>query len=214
MNYDDFTMKKQNKKTIYPIKKCRQRKIPNRMKPLFAVNRDENFRFSIESLGILTCRWRLEASKQTMIFLIFSLFFDSQHCKRKCLSLFAGSPSKKRMCLGTCTNGFIEKEKIQFGQRKMKKEVSQCLSKCSENVNSSTDFKSWLKCRKKCVSVPNTDQFDYFAPDQCVSECDQHWKGTEHLQPCHDQCSSFQKNFVNSKPLNPDPKRVQIFTIW
>ncbi|OHS92711.1 hypothetical protein TRFO_40968 [Tritrichomonas foetus] len=130
-----------------------------------------------------------------MIFIaLLSLVFDSEHCKRKCQTLFGDSPTKISLCLHTCSNGFYEHENIQYVHRQMKEDVKVCLEKCSENVNSTTKFTRWLKCRKSCLAIPDSEEISFFPPEQCNAECDRHWKGTVHLKPCQDQCSQFTQN--------------------
>lgn len=143
----------------------------------------------------------------------YSVPFDSNHCKRKCESLFLDSPTKKALCLGTCSNGFFEREKIVYksnnNNRNNKEYVSKCLANCSRNVNSATDFKQWTKCRKSCVlSDKNTQQHQTnyipFGADECNAECDRYWKGTVHWVPCQQQCQFFAKKYSEQRKANSE----------
>jgi hypothetical protein len=146
-----------------------------------------------------------------MLVFLLSVFFNADHCKRKCKSLYSDSPSRKSLCLGTCSGGYVEREKIRFGAPEMKKEVSVCLAKCNQNVNSTTDFHGWMKCRKTCV-VPKTDRHEFFALTQCESECDRYWKGTVHWKPCQDQCQILGHR-AEPGPT-PPPRGVNIQDLW
>jgi hypothetical protein len=146
-----------------------------------------------------------------MLFLL-ALAFDSEHCKRKCESLFSDSPTRRALCLGTCSNGFVERERVQFGEPQMKKEVSVCLAKCNQNVNSTTDFRSWTKCRRACVVDPETEQQEFFARSQCDSECDRYWKGTVHWRPCQDQCQAFAPQGRGGP--TPPPGGAEVRKVW
>lgn len=173
------------------------------------------------------------------LFIFFDIFpclgvgipFDSNHCKRKCESLFSDSPTKKSLCLGTCSNGFFEREKIIYKNNNNNGDsMSKCLANCSKNVNSATDFKVWTKCRKSCLSLSsqnkenNRNNYIFFEPDECNAECDRYWKGTVHWEPCQNQCQTFAvkysaPNMENNKGNEndippPNPQKAIIYDIW
>lgn len=157
--------------------------------------------------------------------------FDSNHCKRKCENLFSDSPTKKSLCLGTCSNGFFEREKIVYKydnrNKNNKESVSKCLANCSKNVDSTTDFKLWTKCRKSCVlselnKSPHQTNYIPFGPDECNAECDRYWKGTVHWEPCQQQCQSFAKKYSEQRKINSEasendlqnPQKAMLYNIW
>lgn len=143
----------------------------------------------------------------------YCVAFDQNHCKRKCESLFSDSPTKKSLCLGTCSNGFFEREKIVYKyeniNKKNSEKITKCLENCSINVNSATDFKAWTKCRKSCVlsdQIKSSQQQNYipFGLDECNSECDRYWKGTVHWEPCQQQCQKFIQKYSDKRKENND----------
>ena len=148
-----------------------------------------------------------------MILIIIFLAFDSQHCKKKCNNIFSDSPKKLESCLETCKHDLISKDKIQHSQQIMKKEVVNCISKCNENINSSTNFIIWSKCRKKCLIQENSNELHYFDDSQCISQCDRYWKGTVHWKPCTSQCEGFKKSKEKyQKGSNQPPSGI--FNVW
>ena len=153
-----------------------------------------------------------------LIFFILFTAFDSNSCRSKCQTLFADSPKKKSLCFSTCANGFYEREKLEDDHRQTKDETKNCLERCSENKTIASDFTHWLKCRKNCFNVPNSQDVEFFQPEKCRSECKKHWKGTSHYSTCIDECEKFNKGMeqkkVAQKGTDNQKARSRIFNIW
>lgn len=144
--------------------------------------------------------------------LLLAVSFDASHCRSKCESLFGDALSKKQSCLAMCAGGFVQREKIHFGRRHMKKEVGQCLEKCNQNVSSATEFQDWTRCRRLCVINPATAKHELFPEEDCNSACDRYWKGTVHYKPCQDQCRQWAPK--QSPGPTPPPDKPNIFHVW
>ena len=131
-----------------------------------------------------------------MFFSVLLVAFDATHCTKKCYDLFSDSPTKLNACKQTCDfdpkklnpNNQQERPKI------MSKSVLQCINVCNANLNSSTNFLTWSKCRKDCLKKPGTNEFQYYEEATCVNHCDRYWKGTVHWKPCLGQCSGYSKS--------------------
>jgi hypothetical protein len=94
----------------------------------------------------------------------------------------------------------------------MKKKVTVCLARCNQNVNSSTDFRSWSHCRRSCLVDSQTGDREFFPREQCTSECDRYWKGTVHWPGCDAQCRQFATR--GSPESTPSPDRPRIYRLW
>jgi hypothetical protein len=138
-----------------------------------------------------------------MIFALLCLALDGSHCKRKCESQFGESPHKKSLCLEVCSKGTGARGIVKFGEPQMKKEVISCLARCNQNVNSTTEFHSWAKCRESCATDPEEEEPVFISGDECQAGCDRYWKGTVHWKPCQNQCTEFGRtaNLAQAKPL-------------
>jgi hypothetical protein len=94
----------------------------------------------------------------------------------------------------------------------MKKEVSTCLAKCNQHVNSTTRFHEWNRCRRSCVTNPDTGEREFFPSDHCNSECDRYWRGTVHWKPCQSQCITLTGG--NAPNATPAPHRPNVYNVW
>jgi hypothetical protein len=150
---------------------------------------------------------KFKTNRRPMLLALLLFAFDGSHCKRKCEVQFAESPTKKSLCLEVCSDGIGARERVQFGQPEMKKQVVSCLARCNQNVNSTADFHSWAKCRQSCARDPETDEIAFISDRECGSGCDRYWKGTVHWPPCQDQCKDFARaeRLAREKPPNPRP---------
>jgi hypothetical protein len=152
-----------------------------------------------------------------MLFAVLLVAFDAAHCTRKCRELFADAPSKYKSCQETClrdplvttsqSNSKPERRQI------MSKSVVQCMGKCNSNVNSSTNFLTWSKCRKECLRVPGTNELQYFDETSCVSHCDRYWKGTVHWKACSNQCKGYSKSSQRAARAKAAPQS-NAFKVW
>jgi hypothetical protein len=143
-----------------------------------------------------------------MFFALLCVAFDSSHCRQKCESSYGESPKKKALCLDVCSSGTGTRERVQFGQPQMKKEVVSCLAKCNQNVNSTTEFRSWAKCRKTCATDPDTEEREFISSPECSSGCDRYWKGTVHWKPCQDQCTELGRSESPAQAKKPNGRPV------
>lgn len=154
-----------------------------------------------------------EKSWFLMALWMLMLAFDAQHCTQKCRTLFADSPKKLASCIETCSHDPTPRDKILYSQEIMRKDVVDCINECNKNVNSSTNFIVWSKCRKTCLVQPNSDELYYFDQNQCASHCDRYWKGTVHWKSCTNQCDGFTRAHKrNNRAHNNPPPGV--FNIW
>lgn len=128
---------------------------------------------------------------------------SQNHCQRKCELNYKGS-SKYDTCLATCEK-LIKRNPIII-EHSTKKEVADCMKKCSEDGDSRGVYPKWSKCRKQCMIPKTTEkkeqqepELEFYPPNHCLSDCEKYWKGTVHHESCNQQCDSFKKNYEKRK---------------
>jgi hypothetical protein len=147
-----------------------------------------------------------------LVLTIVAMRFDAVRCRRKCGSLFGDSPSKKELCLTTCSSGFYQRDKVQFGQKQMKKQVTTCLAMCNQEVNSSTAFHQWSKCRRSCVTDDRTGAPEFFQAGECKSECNRYWMDTVYWIACQAQCAAIAAPATRTPP--PAHRTIARYDGW
>lgn len=139
--------------------------------------------------------------------------FDSQHCASKCELLFSRDTEKKSSCVKLCTQTFTDTtEKVIYDDkyyvRKVQPDIPKCLANCSQNLDRSTDFRTWSKCRKSCINLGNQNNF--FDEKTCNNDCERYWSGTIHLDSCKKQCREFTTD-KGKRPSFNDRGRFHLF---